>query len=604
MFSYSPLGIESSTIRLVKILPGLESSHVHCEVRHAPINDNYTCLSYAWGDSPECEIYVNGELFPVKRNLWEYLRHAREACVTQDLWIDAICVNQSSEEERADQVSIMGDIFRGARETVCWLGPSTNNTGPGTSFLSLLGTPQKEDRLRQEHGFFNTSDLPLPLTSEDVTVEVKVDFFDFTNPAWKGASSLVSRSWFKRLWVVQEVVVSKNLQFRFGSFTISGDLLFSAVELVSTIVTFPPRTILEDFHNAHELCLIRKRSLHLSEDELYLAAMMRRWDCADDRDRLYAIRNIVSPRSSLSSLSPNYRISTGNLYGTFARHYIMSTGKMDILQYAGDNRVYLRSTPGGCNFVTVSPTFQSCTWAPDWRIKTRPRPIHKNWEAKVHSRASSEGIYDFPSEQILRVRGQKLDEIAFVGPPLVNDAHEKLDFYSIFHIWLRIATDHSQESNDTIRRCAATLIGGAGYAKLAADMAVESPDDFLQSFEQWARRLFPHSALQTGSRAGRDEALQGDLHVRPVQDGIDVATGYGYKALDFCRYRSFFITTGGKFGLGPSQTSAAASIWLVRGLGNPLILEEAQQSGIFTFDENVTLKVSCMAVLELLVQLG
>lgn len=46
----------------------------------------------------------------------------RESGCTDWLWVDAICIDQSNDEERASQVSRMGRIYSSASETVAWLG--------------------------------------------------------------------------------------------------------------------------------------------------------------------------------------------------------------------------------------------------------------------------------------------------------------------------------------------------------------------------------------------------------------------------------------------------------------------------------------------------
>jgi hypothetical protein len=38
------------------------------------------------------------------------------------LWIDAICINQQDITEHEQQVGIMGDIYRNAKQTPVWLG--------------------------------------------------------------------------------------------------------------------------------------------------------------------------------------------------------------------------------------------------------------------------------------------------------------------------------------------------------------------------------------------------------------------------------------------------------------------------------------------------
>jgi hypothetical protein len=43
------------------------------------------------------------------------------------LWIDAICINQSDNEEKSQQVRLMGEIYSKAEVVRVWLGPSTED---------------------------------------------------------------------------------------------------------------------------------------------------------------------------------------------------------------------------------------------------------------------------------------------------------------------------------------------------------------------------------------------------------------------------------------------------------------------------------------------
>jgi hypothetical protein len=68
-----------------------------------------------------------------------------------------------------------------------------------------------------------------------------------------------------------------------------------------------------------------------------------------------------------------------------------------------------------------------------------------------------------------------------------------------------------------------------------------------------------------------------DLRKNPVQDGIDMATKYGYRGLEMCRYRSFFVTKSGRMGIGPAHISTSSAICLIRGLTTPFSLEKASE---------------------------
>jgi Heterokaryon incompatibility protein (HET) len=75
-------------------------------------------------------IFLDGFQVPVTRNLEIVLRTLatnEEFQGSYGLWIDAICINQTDETERANQVRKMRDIYCGAWSVISWVG---NNDGP------------------------------------------------------------------------------------------------------------------------------------------------------------------------------------------------------------------------------------------------------------------------------------------------------------------------------------------------------------------------------------------------------------------------------------------------------------------------------------------
>lgn len=137
-FEHEPLDPGPSSIRLVKIGSHRDSDgRIECCMRLASVEDDYTCLSYVWGDPNHGQcIIVNGKELFVRDNLWNFLDRAASLpqLKTRSFWIDAICINQSNVHERQHQVQHMGQIYSGAREVVSWLGMSPSIAG----FLSEL----------------------------------------------------------------------------------------------------------------------------------------------------------------------------------------------------------------------------------------------------------------------------------------------------------------------------------------------------------------------------------------------------------------------------------------------------------------------------------
>ena len=127
-FVYDDIDQNSNQIRLLRILRPDATSEVQLELFHTNLDDNptYKALSYTWGSpaDPRYGINLNGCHFEVRENLWHALRRFQAGNVAPVIWIDAICISQSSDNERNHQVAKMKRIYEQATEVVVWLGPS------------------------------------------------------------------------------------------------------------------------------------------------------------------------------------------------------------------------------------------------------------------------------------------------------------------------------------------------------------------------------------------------------------------------------------------------------------------------------------------------
>lgn len=129
-------------IRLLHILPGSGHGIISCKL--IPYNVSlrinqakcgwenqvqYTALSYTWGDPKlACSVLIHGVNLRITINLHTALLHLRDPVDTKVIWADAICINQSSLEERSQQVTLMVLIYKNASLTVVWLGEESNDS--------------------------------------------------------------------------------------------------------------------------------------------------------------------------------------------------------------------------------------------------------------------------------------------------------------------------------------------------------------------------------------------------------------------------------------------------------------------------------------------
>ena len=194
-FKHEPLDLTQFTIRVLSVLPGCADSTISCKLWHAELAKiEYTCLSYMWGtDAPAHVVLINNAPLKIRTNLYNFLRQAYKLGISEPLWIDAICIDQSNIAERNHQVQQMSSIYSHAKRVIIYPG--------------LLHWPS---RLQPLISSFNKV-----WSAEDSLFQgVEV------SPSWRVAlchplQLLVVRRvnkmrYWSRLWIVQEILLAQN----------------------------------------------------------------------------------------------------------------------------------------------------------------------------------------------------------------------------------------------------------------------------------------------------------------------------------------------------------------------------------------------------------
>ncbi|KAF2816633.1 heterokaryon incompatibility, partial [Mytilinidion resinicola] len=151
---------------------------------------SYYALSYVWGNPKDLlPITFNGSTFMITRNLWHALRQLRADKTVEKsyLWIDAICIDQTDNQERNHQVSAMGQLYSSAAEVIVWLGEGSEHGYYIMEFLCRF----------EEAG-------PKKMARSDVK-----RFMGSTSPSGSQAiQTLLNVQYWKRIWIIQEIVLA------------------------------------------------------------------------------------------------------------------------------------------------------------------------------------------------------------------------------------------------------------------------------------------------------------------------------------------------------------------------------------------------------------
>jgi hypothetical protein len=216
---YTPIDSENGEIRLLELAPGKFQDDIEICLVPANLNDDpstqYEALSYVWGtELCSRRARLNGIPVTITQNLDCAIRHLRMKVVTRLLWIDALSMNQQNTQERNHQVQIMGEIYSTASGVIVWLGPVEQSD---IHMRAILGAMQ-----------FHFSDSNSAVTSlfDYVCSVVGLMNEQVANPMEPRECVLdtlfriIDRPWFGRMWVVQELALSKTATIRIGPFSV------------------------------------------------------------------------------------------------------------------------------------------------------------------------------------------------------------------------------------------------------------------------------------------------------------------------------------------------------------------------------------------------
>jgi hypothetical protein len=127
IFPYKALDSNLKEIRVLEVAPGTGLNIVTCTLKHISLLDDqvpcYETISYCWGSTGAKNIIkLNGSLISVPSSSEAAVKRMRFSDKPRVLWIDAICIDQSSQSEKGKQVAFMSTIYSKGKQNLVCLG--------------------------------------------------------------------------------------------------------------------------------------------------------------------------------------------------------------------------------------------------------------------------------------------------------------------------------------------------------------------------------------------------------------------------------------------------------------------------------------------------
>ncbi|KAB8215257.1 heterokaryon incompatibility protein-domain-containing protein [Aspergillus novoparasiticus] len=213
-FTYSKLPPEPDTTRMIRLFPHKDrNAQIRGELTDYNLSNTdgrshlYEALSYVWYDDEKSSNEESPSIclidckFSVTPNLHAALLRLRNHQLERVLWIDAICINQSDNDEKNKQIPLMRTIYAQASCVIVWLGEARNNSDEAFKSIRRLAGDTHDDH--------------------------------------DACFMLLQRNWFRRIWVLQEVGVARCISIMCGHVEMNGYTFckgFSKLELSSSLL--------------------------------------------------------------------------------------------------------------------------------------------------------------------------------------------------------------------------------------------------------------------------------------------------------------------------------------------------------------------------------
>lgn len=540
------------------------------------------------------------------------------------LWADAICINQNDLDERAEQVKLMQDIYPSARRVLLWFGIGDTEPIPHDlddkrrkSFDDPLwkvvqavwqptrllygGIASAKERVARtvrptvHLGQFGSMPIVLSFIAQairNVEREVKAALVprargeenednvthglpDATSQYWQFVQQFFEHPYFRRVWIVQEVVLATKAVALVGDWEIEWSALGKAAawflkykymsqsELPQTLRGGTPTN---PATNAAELWKMHEQGMRTDLRLLPILKVLRQRMATDKVDKVFAAFGLAEEtrRHGESPCHPlvetTYATSTKLVYRNVAKFLIINNGNLEVLSSVGGSQ---------------EPGHDWPSWVPDWsRKKTSIDLTDTHQQSSPYDAGRNEPltIGDSLDENVLSLKGVECDEIiAFStkfrgrgsGEAALRDEH---DF--IVSAWnlatsqqiLRNRFDQGgRRTERPWRSFTATVSAGFGDNESLLDVAEEWLNEHIQP------------SISLSSLVERQYGLfsRHPYFQPPSLPGVEQ---FRILMVRMCRGRRFFITRDGLIGLGPELMKERDILVVLFGGKVPFIL--------------------------------
>ena len=315
------------------------------EVNLLGIAQPYEALSYACGAyNPSVKLYCDGPVYVlITETLASALRQFRLPDQNRLLWVDSVCIHQTDIPEKNHQVgTLVARIFQDATTVLGWLGAADKDTVRAFEIIHELS-----QHVNSIVGFA-TKDVVKEIPK---TLRLQLGQKYLSNNSTADViGSIFNRDWFNRRWILQEVILARDVIVQCGKHTLHWDTLVRASLALDVMqdqafadgraeklayIRIPFQSMMEyRLHRQDPKQFALK--LHDDFQLVNLLHTFRMTQCRDRRDRVYALLRLSEDPFTMEV---SYAESELSIFIRLTHHYLFDLQDLSILHWPNTGRI-------------------------------------------------------------------------------------------------------------------------------------------------------------------------------------------------------------------------------------------------------------------------
>jgi hypothetical protein len=589
----------SRHIRLLKLRGhlvdgGIEPHElVSIHLDHAPA---YIALSYRWdAENGFGLVSIGNKLLKVTLACKAAMIHFSKMTPGTFIWIDAVCINQTDVKEKNEQIALMRSIYQTAYSTAIWLGEAL----PDLDFECNLHAALKT-------GVFDMNNMELA-KREDPNHPLhprRALDNDLKRPYhedWKNVPStlelVLQRSWFGRVWMIQEAALSQRLFVCCANALLEWDQVVEATRRLAA-AQGPNRKALFDL--PLRIMDARDQYQRGSFSFCQILQLSRSFEASDPRDKIYGMLGLSEEFANAIG-PPDYHNSAAAVWSKMACVYLskyslrglsMLASAIDLENMQEPLPEYMdaehRDEPipswlEGLNRVSVPKKSNGFTalhhepsWVPNLNFPALEWPMNEKIDDAEHFPQTGELELRVDGEK-LHVQGAFLSTITIV--PYGNTSGNNRQMWWAWDKWMEVAgwldmtqrsARHPEHPHDQFKYFTGESMRLVFWKTIFCDMKNEIENDESLHWwhdwfccELWMNLLMLDSRFLLGRDADEQELGRRTTSVALVRNAT--------------RHKKFFQAED-VVGIGPLGIQEGDKIIMLHGYRYPFVVRPKLQS--------------------------